>query len=44
MLSEAIIEKFILKYIKDGDVVSIGTSKAGEVFLKKLLNTFSRDA
>ncbi|MDO8633753.1 MAG: ribose 5-phosphate isomerase A [archaeon] len=36
MLSEAIIEKFILKYIKDGDVVSIGTSKAGEVFLKKL--------
>ncbi|MBI4044478.1 MAG: ribose-5-phosphate isomerase A [Candidatus Diapherotrites archaeon] len=36
MLSEAVIEKFILKYIKDGDVVSIGTSKAGEVFLKQL--------
>ena len=36
MLSEAVIEKFILKYIKEGDVVSIGTSKAGEVFLKQL--------
>lgn len=36
MLSEAVIEKFILKYIKDGDVVSVGASKAGEVFLKRL--------
>lgn len=36
MLSEAVIERFIVKYIKDGDVVSVGSSKAGEVFIKKL--------
>ncbi len=36
MLSEQVIERFILKYIDNGDVVSVGTSKAGEVFLKKL--------
>lgn len=36
MISESVIERFVLKYIKDDDVVSVGTSKYGEVFLKKL--------
>ena len=36
MLSEEVIESFILKYIKNGDVVSVGSSKTGELFLKKL--------
>ena len=36
MLTEQAIEQFIVKYVKDGDVVSIGTSAMGEKFLVKL--------
>ena len=36
MLNEQAIEQFIVKYVKDGDVVSIGTSVIGEKFLVKL--------
>ena len=36
MLTEEAIEQFIVKYVKDGDVVSIGTSGLGEKFLVKL--------
>ncbi|MFH1255665.1 MAG: ribose 5-phosphate isomerase A [Candidatus Diapherotrites archaeon] len=35
-LQEKHIEDFVAKFVKDGDVVSIGTSNAGEAFLKKL--------
>jgi len=36
MLQEKHIEDFVVKYIKEGDVVAIGTSYLGEDFLKKL--------
>ena len=36
MLHEQHIEDMIAKFVKDNDVVSIGTSKQGETFLKKL--------
>ncbi len=35
-LHEKHIEGFVAKYVKDKDVVSMGTSKLGEEFLKKL--------
>ncbi len=36
MLREEHVEQFVARFIKSGDVVSIGTSRLGEVFLKKL--------
>jgi len=35
-MQEKYIENIIVRYIKDGDAVSIGSSKLGEAFLKKL--------
>ncbi len=35
-MDERHIEDFIIRYIKNGDVVSIGTSELGEKFIKKL--------
>lgn len=36
MLSEDQVDAFVSRYIKDGQVVSIGTNQLGELFLKKL--------
>lgn len=36
MLHERHIEDLVAKYVRNGDVIAIGTSKTGEVFLKKL--------
>ena len=35
-MQESHIESFIVRYVRDGDVVAIGTSQLGESFLKKL--------
>ncbi len=35
-MREEHIEDFVAKFVHDGDVVSVGTSKAGEDFVKKL--------
>ncbi len=35
-MDEHVIEQLIARYVKDGDVVSIGSSPLGEKFLKKL--------
>jgi len=35
-MKENHIEDFVAKFISDGDIVSVGTSAAGELFLKKL--------
>ena len=43
MLTEQAIEQFIVKYVKDGDVVSIGTSAMGEKFLVKLALALEHD-
>ncbi len=36
MLSEEQVDAFVSRYIKNGQVVSIGTNQLGEIFLKKL--------
>ena len=36
MLSEDQVDAFVSRYVKDGQVVSIGTNQLGELFLKKL--------
>ncbi len=43
MLKDEHIEDFIVKNIKSGDTVSIGTSKLGTVFLKKLALAIERE-
>lgn len=36
MLSEEQVDAFVSRYVKDGQVVSVGTNQLGELFLKKL--------
>ncbi len=36
MLNEDQVDAFVSRYVKDGQVVSIGTNQLGELFLKKL--------
>lgn len=43
MISEHHMEQLIVKYVKSGDTVSIGTSHIGEDFLKKLALALEQD-
>lgn len=36
MLSEEQVDAFVTRYVKDGQVVAVGTNQLGELFLKKL--------
>ena len=36
MLSEDQVDAFVSRYVKDGNVVAVGTNQLGELFLKKL--------